>query len=417
MKIAFISLPVAGHLNPLTALGQKLQTRGHEVSFIGTPDAEATVKAAGLNFIHYCENQYPFGADLYAPTRKLHGLDVVKCAGQVVLPPFIKAALEQLPGKLAGAGFDLLVLDAMHFFIELVPMSLGIPYIQVWAGLAHDVSGMTPPSFFDRPLDTAPEAQERNLQSLREVVGSVFPSMLAVAAPQAEKLGLTIDWHTPAATASKLAVIAQCPREFDFPGIPRPAHFHYTGPFQEQRARERIAFPWEKLSGDPLIYASMGTLLNGSPQVFKVILEAVAKLPELQMVLSIGQDVGIDDLGPIPSNAIVVERAPQLELLKLAQLCLTHAGLNTALEALAHGVPMVAVPVGFDQPGVAARISHHGVGEFVGMDEKLSTERLIELIRKVMGDRSYRQRANDFKQVIARNRGLDLAADIIERAC
>jgi zeaxanthin glucosyltransferase len=280
-----------------------------------------------------------------------------------------------------------------------------------------DLSGITPPIYFDWPLDTAPEARGRNSQSLQEVAGSVFSSMLAVAAPQAEKLGLKIDWHAPAARASKLAVISQCPQRFDFPGIPRPSHFHYAGPFQEEKARERVPFPWEKLTGNPLIYASMGTLLNGSPQVFKVILEAVAKLPEVQVVLSVGKNVGIDNLQPIPPNAIVVERAPQLELLQHAQLCLTHAGLNTALEALAQGVPMVAVPVGFDQPGVAARIAHHGVGEFVRMDEKLTVELLTGLIRKVMGDPMYRQRANDFKQVIAATDGLNLAANLVERAC
>ena len=416
MKIGFVSLPVYGHLNPMTALARKLRKRGHEVSFIGVRDAENPVKAAGLNFICYCENEYPLGSDLYAPVLKLHGLDVVKCAGQVVLPPFINAALEHLPEKLAGAGFDLLVLDAVHFFIELVPMSMGIPYVHIWTGLDIDFSGVTPASFFDWPLDTAPEARERNVQSLQEVAGSVFPSILAVAAPQAEKLGLKIDWHDPVATVSKLAVIAQYPQEFDFPGIPRPSHFHYSGPFHDEDAREPVPFPWEKLTGNPLIYASMGTLLNRSPQVFNVILESAAKLPEVQVVLSVGEDIGIDNLPPIPSNAIVVERAPQLELLKHTQLCLTHAGLNTALEALAQGVPMVAIPVGFDQPGVAARIAHHGVGDFVGVDERLTVESVTGLIRKVMGNPTYRQRANDLKEVIARANGLDLAANLVEKA-
>jgi hypothetical protein len=62
---------VIWHLNPMTALAWKLQMRGHEVSFIGVPDARAPVRAAGLNFICYCENEYPPGSDLYAPTRKL----------------------------------------------------------------------------------------------------------------------------------------------------------------------------------------------------------------------------------------------------------------------------------------------------------------------------------------------------------
>jgi zeaxanthin glucosyltransferase len=77
--------------------------------------------------------------------------------------------------------------------------------------------------------------------------------------------------------------------------------------------------------------------------------------------------------GPVPSNVIVVDQAPQIELLKRATLCITHAGLNTALESLAYGVPMVAIPIGYDQFGVAARIAYHGVGESLGSTASQST--------------------------------------------
>lgn len=79
----------------------------------------------------------------------------------------------------------------------------------------------------------------------------------------AEKNGLHINWENPAATHSKLAIITQAPREFDFAESPWPEHFHYTGPFHEEEGREPISFPWEKLTGKPLIYASLGTLVNG----------------------------------------------------------------------------------------------------------------------------------------------------------
>jgi zeaxanthin glucosyltransferase len=101
-------------------------------------------------------------------------------------------------------------------------------------------------------------------------------------------------------------------------------------------------------------------------------------------------------------------------LLKRAALCLTHAGLNTALEALAEGVPMVAIPIGYDQPGVAARIAHHGVGEFVEIGN-LTAQHLSELIAKVTANPNYRVKARWFQKVLAETRGLDIAADIIER--
>ena len=61
MKIGFVSLPLSGHLNPMTALARKLQSRGNEVVFIGMPDAEAIVRAASLEFVVFCEKEYPLG--------------------------------------------------------------------------------------------------------------------------------------------------------------------------------------------------------------------------------------------------------------------------------------------------------------------------------------------------------------------
>jgi zeaxanthin glucosyltransferase len=123
-----------------------------------------------------------------------------------------------------------------------------------------------------------------------------------------------------------------------------------------------------------------------------------------------GNNIELADLGAVPSNVIVVDQAPQIELLKRATLCITHAGLNTALESLAYGVPMVAIPIGYDQFGVAARIAYHGVGESLGVDV------LHALIEKVLNTHSYREKAQYFKNIIAQRRGLDVAAEAIERA-
>jgi zeaxanthin glucosyltransferase len=122
-----------------------------------------------------------------------------------------------------------------------------------------------------------------------------------------------------------------------------------------------------------------------------------------------------DELGPIPSNTIVVISAPQIQLLKRAALCINHAGLNTVLESLAQGVPMVAIPISYDHPGIAARIAYHGVGEFLDLAD-LTVERLSELIQKILTNPSYRDKARHFQKVIAETHGLDVAADVIERA-
>jgi MGT family glycosyltransferase len=416
MKIGFVCMPLSGHLNPMTALARRLQSRGNEVVFFGVPDVEPFARAADLEFVPYGEREYPVGSidKVYSSVAQLHGFEVVRHSCMDLNTDLTRVTFNYLAEKLATTGVEAVVIDTVHFFIELVPLSMSIPYVHIWNVLHLDFSGATPASLFSCPLDISPEGLNRNAVNL-DKIGAVLGPIAEIAKSYAKKAGLKIDWNDPAATVSKLAVITQTPKEFDFPGIPWPAQFHYAGPFHDDGGREPVLFPWDKLTDNPLIYASLGTLVNGLDALYKHILEAVEPLKYVQVVLSVGKNINPESLGPIPSNTIVVRSAPQIELLKRAALCITHAGLNTTLESLAHGVPMVAIPIGYDQPGAAARIAHHGTGEFIEVDE-LTTDRLRGLIEKVLKDPSYRERAAYFQKVISKTRGLDVAADIIEKA-
>lgn len=416
MKIGFISLPLSGHLNPMTALARRLQSRGHEVVFFGIPDVGPTIQASNLTFVPFGEKEHPLGflAEVLTPLGKLQGLAVAEYHLQKITAPLAQTAFEQLPQKLVETGIEAMVIDTQHRFLELVPIGLNMPYAHVWLVLPLDGSGTTPPMFFHWPHETTPQASARNIEGLKKVSGFVAP-VVATAKSYAEKKGLQIDWNTPSSTLSRLAVIAQTPREFDFPDIPWPTQFHYAGPFHDDYGRESTPFPWERLTDKPLIYASLGTVVNGLSDIYKAILQAVGRSPYVQVVLSVGKNINTNELGPIPSNTIVVPSAPQIELLKRAALCITHAGLNTALESLAQGVPMVAIPIAYDQPGVAARIAYHGVGELIRVED-VTAEHIAMLISMVLNGRSYRDKARHFQRVIAKTDGLNKAAALLEQA-
>jgi MGT family glycosyltransferase len=217
----------------------------------------------------------------------------------------------------------------------------------------------------------------------------------------------------PGSTQSPLASITQVPRAFDFESSHWPSQFHHTGPFHDGRGRDKVGFPWERLTGEPLIYASMGTVLNGRFDVFRTIVAGVAKHKDLQLVLSVGDQVDPEQIGPAPSNAIIVKQAPLLELLKQTSVCITHAGLNTVLESLAHGVLQVAIPVAYDQPAVAARIAHKQTGVVTSLD-KLTADHLSTLLNEVLNDATYLDNARKFQKAIAKANGLSVAADLVE---
>jgi zeaxanthin glucosyltransferase len=214
---------------------------------------------------------------------------------------------------------------------------------------------------------------------------------------------------------NETASITQVPRAFDFESSHWLPQFHHAGPFHDGKGREKMDFPWEQLTGEPLIYASMGTILNDRVDVFRTIVGALTKHKDLQLVLSVGDQLDPEQIGLVPGNAIIVKRAPQLELLKQTTVCITHAGLNTVLESLAQGVPQVAVPVAFDQPGVAARIADKQTGVVTSL-EKLTAEQISTLLNEVLNNSTYRNSARKLQKAIAKADGLSVAADLVEES-
>jgi MGT family glycosyltransferase len=414
MRIAFAAPAVPGHLNPMTALARKIQDRGHEIIFIAVLDAEPVIRAAGLQFFPFCQKHYPPGE----LARLLHQLSLLS-GDQALHFTFelfanrSRAGLEDGPRALRESKAEACVFDAFSSGLDLVALRLGIPYVQVSNALHFDFSGRTPLCIYDWPHAHGPEAYARNQKGIEAFLNLIAP-MRALEREWAEDAGLNLDWSLPAPGLSKLAWLTQTPREFDFPGDHYPEQFHYTGPLHDGHGRIPSDFPWDRLTGDTLIYASMGTLQNGSEGVFRII-AAAASAPGRQVVLSIGQNLDPDKLTSLAPSTIVVKRAPQIDVLKRASLCITHAGLNTALESLACGVPMVAIPVTNDQPGVAARIAHTHTGAVVPLKD-LSVERLRTAIDEVLGDGTYRENAARLQKVIQSTNGLEKAADLILQA-
>jgi zeaxanthin glucosyltransferase len=415
MRIGFCCPAVPGHIYPFTTLARQLQMRGHEAVFLmPAPEAIPMVEACGVEAVAFSKDLFPPGE---FPTK---GREFSAMRGEEAIR-YVFAWIADVSRRMIEDGeriivqtkVDCLVLDALWRNLDLVAMKMGVPYVHLSAALHPDVTGQAPYFIYDWPYDPTPEGIARNVRGLKEFWPIVEPC-IRVANDYAKRVGLPIDLDDPYAPFSKLAQITQTPREFDFPSDHWPPQFHYAGPFHESKARFPISFPWERLTGEPLIYASMGTMLNGSEQTFRMIIDA-ASGTDRQLVLSIGQHMDASKIGPMLSNTIVVNQAPQLDVLKKATLCITHAGLNTVLESLAQGVPLVAMPVGNDQPGVAARIAHTQTGVFAPVTH-VTAESLRAMVDTVLSDPLYRTNAVRMQKAIHKTDGLRFATDLVEQA-
>jgi zeaxanthin glucosyltransferase len=405
MKLGFICLNVPGHRNPMTALARQLQARNHDVVFLYSSGA------AGLPFVPGPEKE-PF-SESRPEVSKMQGDDALEFSCHLVLDQ-TETILKTLPAMIQTHHIDALVLDTVQFYAELGAMQLDMPYIQVSGALHFDYTGYTPLSLYGWPHQTTLQALARNREGVKKFAQLIGRGSVGVRA-YAKSAGLKIDWEDLGSTLSPFASISQTPSAFDFESSHWPQQFHHTGPFHDGKGRENVDFPWERLTGEPLIYASMGTILNGRVDVFRTIVAALSKHKDLQLVLSVGDQIDPEQIGAVPNNAIIVQRAPQLELLKQTSVCVTHAGLNTVLESLTQGVPQVAVPVTFDQPGVAARIAHHQTGVVTSLD-KLTADHLSTLLDEVLTNSTYRDNARKLQKAIAEANGLSVAADLVEES-
>src|SRR5258708_20930039 len=405
MKLGFICPNVLGHLNPMAALARQLQARNHDVVFLYSSEA------AGLPCVPADEKDQV--NESRPEISKMQGEDALQFASHVVMAQ-TESMLKNLPEVVETNDVDALVIDSVNFYAELGAMQLGMPYLHVACAAHFDYSGYTPLCLYGRPHETTPQAFARNREDVARFV-KIMENASAGVKAHAEKVGLKIDWDDPSSTISPLAFITQVPRAFDYESCHWAPQFHHTGPYHDGKGREPLNFPWERLTGEPLGYASMGTLLNGRLDVFQTLVTSLAKHKDLQLVLSIGDQIDPKQIGWVPSNTIIVKRAPPLELLKLTSVCITHAGLNTVLESLAQGVPQVAIPVTFDQPGVATRIAAKKTGVTMPF-EKLTSDHLSTLLGEVLDNGVYRENARRLQDIIAKTNGLSMAADIVERS-
>jgi zeaxanthin glucosyltransferase len=125
-----------------------------------------------------------------------------------------------------------------------------------------DYSDYTPLCIYDWPHDTTPDALERNLEGIRKFTGFTYTKSTKAYAQEA---GLKINWDVPSSVYSKLACITQVPKEFDFENPLLPPQFHHTGPFHDGNGRPKLDFPWNRLSGEPLIYVCINGHVNEWP--------------------------------------------------------------------------------------------------------------------------------------------------------
>ncbi|AXC10745.1 Zeaxanthin glucosyl transferase [Acidisarcina polymorpha] len=415
MKLAIYMLPFQSHVSVLLSVAREMRRRGHEIVVLGLRDLEERVaQEVGMTFVPMCDREYPLGATraALAPLRSMSGIAGTEfCIN--MLTHLCAAVLEDGPRALRESQAEALILDFSSRGMDAVAVSMDIPYVHISNAVHSDYSGNTPFWCYDWPPETTEEALARNRAGLVRLAKAAAP-MHALLRSFLEEAGVDIAWSDLHALTSKLAWLTQIPPELDFKNSHWPKQLIHVGPLCQPPSMPDTNFPWHRLTGEPLIYVSFGTLQTDLFSLYEVVVK-IARTKGYQIVLSTGGFPMDEKLKDIPDNLILVRFAPQVEILRQAALCITHGGVNTVLEALQCGVPLVVLPITNDQPGVAARVAYAGVGAFCRVED-LNPSNLSGLIDEVMQNPGYRARAKQLQSVLSYERSIVRAGEYIEKA-
>lgn len=400
--------PLPGHINPMTVLARELVARGHEVTFLGFPDMRAKLDG-DLAFVPFVESERPLGS-LKPYLGRLSRLGGPLSLRRLIidLAAFTDTICSELPVALEQVKPDFLIVDQTDAAASLVASALSIPFVNVANALPLNIEPGVPPPVLPWSYDPTPKGIRRNLGGYR-VARWIERPITKVIRRHAERLGRK-DIRFVDETWSTLGQITQCVRGLDFPRETLPANFHYVGPMRSSEAASNFLLPAD---GKPLIFCSLGTLQGSRLSIFKAIAKATATL-NVRLLIAHGGMLEGRQVARLAGQPLVHSYVPQRAVLSRCALAITHCGFNTVMDALSFGVPMVGLPITFEQPATGARLQRVGAAEVI--HRWRSPGRIRAAVERVLGDRSYRESAAKLSGEIAQAGGVTRAGDIIERA-
>jgi zeaxanthin glucosyltransferase len=360
-----VAPPLYSHFQALQALAGELVGRGHRVTFFQQADARRWLDDPRMGFCAVGQASHPPGslASLLARAAAPSGLRGLRrliddLAGATAM------LCAELPAALQREGIDGLLCDQMEAAGGLVAQGLGMPFVSVACALPiNREPGLPLPvmpfAYGTRPFDLqlyegSQRVHDWLMQPLRDALHAACRELRL-----APRDGLQD-------CLSQAAQLSQTVTGFDFPRARPPANFHCLGPLRSARAVD-ASLPWPIDPRRRFIFASLGTLQGARLDLFLRIAAACRRLDAQLLVAHCGGLAAGDVAQLLAAGATwVTDFAPQQAVLARADTLVTHGGLNTVLDAIAAGTPMLVLPIAFDQPGVAARVVHSGVGLRLG---------------------------------------------------
>jgi UDP:flavonoid glycosyltransferase YjiC (YdhE family) len=379
MRVLFAFTGGRGHVEPLVPLARAAAAAGHTVAFAGRPSILPAVEALGFGV-------FAAEADRTGPSKRipLREVDPEREAQEFRDGFADRLARERAPRVLALCADwrpDLAVCEETDFGAMVASERLGLPHANVLVFAAG--------SFVQRELVAGP------LNAVRAEHGLPPDPELAML--------------------SRYLVLSPFPPGLRDPAFRLPATTHAFNPFALEPAPDEDAPPWlAGLGTAPTVYFTLGTVFNlESGDLFARVLAGLRELP-LDVIVTVGDEIDPAELGPLPDTIHVQRYIPQSLVLPRCAAVVSHGGSGTVAAALAHGLPLVLLPMGADQPQNAARCEALGVARV--LDALQATPDAVrEAVSAVLSDSRYRSAAGRLRDELAALPGPAHAVRLLER--
>ena len=385
-KIAVFCIPAHGHTNPLLPVVTELVHRGDQVRFYSFEEFREKIEKTGAEFIS-CDR---FLDELSA--GEAAGLKAVSSTEMTIQDIRITINMTDfLQQEFGTFKPDVVFSDSVCFWGKLNAWKYNVPLVISTSTFAFNKmsSGYMKQSPREIVgLITGLPRVNRELKKLRKL-GYRFKGLLSLV--QSDNVTDNIVY-----TSEKFQ-----PYRESFSD-----HYLFAGPsvFSDKQP--------EKDPGKPLVYVSMGTVINDRPDFYSKCIEAL-KDENVEVIISCGKDVDANSLGALPDNIKVFPYVDQLDVLSRTSVFITHCGMNSVSESLYMASSMAFYPQTNEQEAVARRAYEIGAGEYLRDD---SVDGIKKMVRTLLADPKYLRAAKACSDDFRSCPGVKGAADFIETA-
>jgi MGT family glycosyltransferase len=374
--------PLTGHVNPTISIGRELTARGHTVAWTGHAGVVKTLLPEDATLLPLDELPSGLQARTAARADELRGLPALKLLWEDFLVPLARQMRPGVEAVIRRFAPDVVLVDQQAVAGAMAARRLGLPFVT----LASTSAALTD------ALAGLPRVKEWIATLLADLEREA--ELPAVAYPDLSPRLVLV--FTTAALAPGLASL--------------PLPLKLVGPSIASRP-DPTPFPWDALGERPRVLVSLGTVnAQRGERFYPLVAKALGGLP--MRVVLVAPDGA---LAEVPANFIVRPRVPQLQLLPQLDAVVCHAGHNTTCETLAHGLPLVVMPIKDDQPVVAQQVVDAGAGIRLRFGRTSAAE-LRAAVERALTDPGLRAAAERVRESFAAAGGTAAAVDAIEGA-